>query len=256
MRWLLVALACTSLSSLGTGCGNAPAADLSDPASRRSTMVKVGMALSGRVIKVGVAVDKTGSSAPNGVSPVGMEDFEQLVGIIKVSGGEAGVGSIRETSNRPLLRLRIDPPTNGSNAPESTNLYERMETSAQTDSDLQQRELLVEGRVETFKKQLAGFLKEAPDAQRSAVCEAVRRIDLFLSEEDPWRTEVEKYAIFITDGEENVEASPCEPLSARATILLIRGGNPGRAFERMPSKSFESLSAALAWIEAQKGSDS
>lgn len=240
-----------------SGCGHSAAESragtVAVEADARVAPIKVGVALDGTTmnspLRVAVALDKTGSSEPNGVSSVTVDDFSALIGLIRNRGGELAVGLIQETSNRPLLRLRIEPPETEGTPGAETNPYRRaeMQSSQRHKDSIRAKEL--DDQITNFKRDLAARTSIPANAQRTALCEAIQRVDLFLQEESAWR-DVQRFAVFVTDGEDNVAKSPCSPMKSDSRLILIKGVGELGAFKNWSPLVFESPRAAFSWIES------
>ncbi|MBN1548393.1 MAG: hypothetical protein JW902_17215, partial [Syntrophaceae bacterium] len=61
-------------------------------------------------VKIAVFQDQTGSTSWTRTPQLTIESFYPLIELLGLSGGEIGVGLIRDRSNKSLLRLKIDPP--------------------------------------------------------------------------------------------------------------------------------------------------
>ena len=251
-------LAAALLVLTATGCnlGAAAAPDLqADNAGLPSAPVKVGVALSGRrfakarPVKVGVALDKTGSTEPNGVSGATIDDFAILLDLLREQGGEVAVGLIRETSNRPLLRLPIAPPLEVDPRQASSNPFERAAAREKVKAQDSARQQEDEAATKRFVTELRALIQTPADARKTAICQAMERMDLFLHEDDGrWLGRVDKFAVFITDGQENVDPTPCRTKLSGARVVVVKGGGDVGVFSSLDVKLFEAPGAAFSWI--------
>src|SRR5437667_3246420 len=85
------------------GCGTASKADA--PVAEQAAAVQIASP-----VKVAFLQDKTGSANWTRTPQPTVDELQMLIDLLRQTGGELGVGLIRDQSNRGLLRLRIDPP--------------------------------------------------------------------------------------------------------------------------------------------------
>jgi hypothetical protein len=241
-----------------SGCDHPPVSSLEGRSSSpdHASPVKIGVAIGGGErrgpLRVGVAVDKTGSSTPNGVGLVKGENFSSLLELLRLRGGDIGVGLIREDSNKPLLRLRIDPPVREGSADVPENPYERVEFEAKEKEAAAGRANKIDAQLLEFTEKLQSLLSIPADAKKTDICSAIERVDLFLQEDDKRWGNIDRYAVFVTDGIDNVSAKPCTKMASNTTALLVRGVGGDGVFKGWEILTFEGLDAAFSWIESSQ----
>jgi hypothetical protein len=211
-----------------------------------------------RPLRVAVLLDQTGSTTSTRVPRLEPADFSDLLDRVLMSGGEIAVGAIRDRSNRPLLRCRVEQkPERRAQAPaEKMNPFLKqklMRTYVLDKSKEDQIEAAwkeqAQTQVEIFREKLREVL-DAPLAGRTDVNGAVLRADLFLAEpDDGWRQPTFRFALFHSDGMDNVR-EPVASMRSGATVLVVNGSASLGALSALKPVAFESFGAAIRYIRS------
>jgi hypothetical protein len=213
-------------------------------------------------LRVACMLDQTGSSATNRISQLHVANFDELIALIGETGGEIAVGAIRDRSNLPLLRCRLEekPVRHAQEPGRNVNVFirQRLMRMYLSDKAAEDRDELSwsqesERRISEFRNQLKGLL-EHPLAGRTDIFGAVTRADLFLSEpDDGWKQPARRIAVFYTDGIDNVRA-PVTTMTSGAAVLMVNGAALLGSLAPLKPVRLESFPAAVRYIrsEAQK----
>ena len=212
-----------------------------------------------RPLRVVVMVDQTGSTTSTRVPQLQPSDFSGLLDQILQSGGEIGVAAIRDRSNRPLLRCRVEqkPERRAQPPAEKMNPFLRQRLTRaylleKSEEDQSEAAWLEQARkqIEVFREELRGLL-DAPLAGRTDIHGAVLRADLFLAEPDAgWRQPTRRYAIFHSDGIDNVRA-PRPAMKSGATVLVVNGSASLGSFAALKPVPLESFGAAVRYVHSR-----
>ena len=236
-------------------------------------------------VKVGIANDFSGSTSEHRTHPPAITVFEPMFNVLKERGGELGLTEICEDSTQPLWRLRIaEPPkmdtkklhnpslpSSPDTAPDSNPFdqvdrkqqyqkeledYQRLKAEDQKNWDthnqaLSEHQANVETQISAFKRKvLYPFLKKPVNCKTTDVLGAAKRLNLFLAEDGTiWSHPPTKYALFNTDGLDNVNDSPIR-FQTDITIILVNGSGSKGIFKEVKHKAFESMTAAVNHIAA------
>ncbi|MEM2001029.1 MAG: hypothetical protein QXT77_00085 [Candidatus Methanomethylicaceae archaeon] len=208
-------------------------------------------------MRIAILVDVSKSIERTFTPRVGAEDLEPAINIVRDRGGELAVGLIRDFSNLPLRRLRIDPFLEAEPAePWERNPLKRAQRRAAYEKDLaaykerrRRWESETGAKIDAFRHQLVSLLSQPADAPRTDICTALFRADLFLNE-PTWDLPVRKVIVIVSDGQENVNVNRvCPPLSDKETTMVVVTGWPDLgALAPFRPVRFESVSSALNYI--------
>ncbi|MEK6288724.1 MAG: hypothetical protein AABO57_23655 [Acidobacteriota bacterium] len=246
LRFFLLALALLVLflaqACVGTNRGEPPAKAVTK---------------NGPAVKVALFLDRTGSWSEMRIKPVAAEDIKPLLDLIAQTGGEIAFGIIREQSNRPLVRARIDPPPVKPEEPKKGNPLKDVEERAkyQTlrakyDDDKRQWESDKDQKLQRFLAEIKPLVDQEPDARVTDIWNAVARAELFLLEKDSSAAASQhSYLVLITDGLETASGKPVV-LKSQAKVVLVNGAGKIGALEPLNPIRFEGLEAAMRWISA------
>jgi hypothetical protein len=200
-------------------------------------------------LRICVLQDLTGSIVDTRTPKIADSELRALIDLIKERGGELGFGVIQERSDRGLARLAVgDPPAPPPPKRRNPWYLETWERARQQAEAARQRwEEDLETRVEAFVREVQSRL-EAPLARATDVCGALRRGDLMLAEPSP--ADTQRFLVVISDGQHNVRRSTCpDSLAANARLLLVNGSAVQGLVERYEPTRFESIAAAIAFIQ-------
>lgn len=207
-------------------------------------------------IKIAVLQDLTGSIQENDIPVIQMSDVDVLIKMISRCGGELGVGSISENSNRRLTRLVLDAPPAQPPAPSKrgnpykaarlqTEYKEQMTRYRALHSDWSHNNAAAS---EQFRKEVAKVL-DRKQAKRSDIWSAVRRADLFFSENNgAWGGELIMYAVFITDGVDNAGRKAFRDVNKNVQYIAVPGQTG--VLKDLNLLKFESVPSAFRYINS------
>ena len=235
-------------------------------------------------VKIVILTDKTGSANWTRIQQPQLQDFQLLSHLLNKNGGEIAVGTFCYDSNRPLARVRVEQqpllvkatfnhpvtpvePTNQGNAfiyrqhkDEYKQQLAEYQTLSQKDlqilaahnNSVQQWQSQSEVKIQEFMtSQLQPILSQPVDCGSSDIQGGINRAELFLAESDAtWRQTPQKFAVFITDGLDNVGIQAAE-FETNAEVLLVNGTGSQGIFENIEHKAFESVSAAFQYLVTQ-----
>lgn len=208
-------------------------------------------------VKIVCQIDKTGSGSAMGVVQPTPESFASLIGLIGKTGGELAVGLICDRSNRPLIRLRVEQPSQPDEVQidRTLNPFEQEQQRVAAEEkrrspEWKRKELQQAQLIEEFKAKLRDLLSRPANAARTDIWGAVRRSELFLNEPEAWRLAAHRYAVFITDGIDNVYGR-VGAMPDTKLILVNSAGSVG-ALEVLKPLRFESQEAAFRYITVRE----
>lgn len=209
--------------------------------------------------------DQTASANSTRTEQPNLPELMPLIERIKRSGGELAMGLIRDRSNRPLLRLRIEPPPIAPNRPSNGgNTYEVARRLDQYDADYREFQYKYDiwqqtanERIKVFVEALRALLAQPANARRTDLFNALARADLFLSEASlgfGTTTRPLKMILLVSDGKDNVGAK-IPAMRSNARIIVVNGVGSLGSLERLnpPPLQFESFEAAVRFIVTMKG---
>lgn len=201
--------------------------------------------------KIALMIDKTGSASTAKFRQPSVDDLGEILQWLRDTGGELGVGLIRDESDRPMLRVRFDPPPPATPLPGNVFLRER-EVALRKAADSARRQVN-DKRLDSFRHRLQELLAVPASARRSDILGAVKRGDLFLAEpEREWRKPVRHVLVLVTDGIDNVRKTPTA-LRSQASVLLVNGADSIGVLAFLHPIQFENLQAAANFIVHQEG---
>ena len=201
--------------------------------------------------------DKSGSVKSARISPLREEDLAALIRTLRIAGGELAFGLIGESTDRPLLRLRVPVPPARPLKAEVQNAFERAEQDARFqepleryEAELRQWNADVDQRASAFLNAVRPRLQEKATAKRSPINAALTRSELFLNEPvTTWPNDPHRYIILNSDAIDTTK-SALVSLKSGATLVLINGSGSLGIVESLKPLRFESVQAALDHISA------
>ena len=215
-------------------------------------------------VRIGLAQDQSMSTRETRVEPATIGQMKPLVDLITCSEGHGGAVAltvIRDgRDNTSLTRLQVDaPPThpvpldevmesrkNPLDADEDRNAYQQI--FDQYGWELESWRGETQQRVEAFEKSAAPLLDHPANAQRSRVCDAVRRLDLFSSEPEAGNEAPDRILILQTDGLSTERQGDCGPLTTQAIVLLVNGSGSVGELRKLKLARFTTLDAAIDFV--------
>ncbi len=235
-------------------------------------------------VQIAILTDKTGSVEWTRIQQPQLQDFQVLSLLLQRNGGEIALGTFCYDSNRPLARIRVEQqpvlvntgfnhpvapvePTNQGNAftyrkqkKEYKQKLAEYETLRQNDleilghyqNSIQQWQSQSEVKIQEFMTtQIQPILSHPVNCGSSDIQGGVNRARLFLAESDTtWRQQPRKFAVFITDGLDNVGTQAAQ-FEVDAEILLVNGAGSQGIFDNIEHKAFESVPAAFQYLVTQ-----
>ena len=233
---------------------------------------------------IAVILDKTASVETLTPWMPSANSFRPVLEAHVHTGGELAVGGVCTDSTLPLQRNRIDepplldksllvpltppkPPNADINPLEKRkhselyqeDLAEYEAGHANNQNVLTQHEKTVEAHAsdariqnEAFLEGLAPFLNKPANCQSSDVNGALARAVTYLNEPPSWRSEPQRFLIFVTDGVDT-QGNPSVDVSG-IHVLLVNGGLPDKGvFADIEHQPFESIEAALRFVVSHTG---
>jgi len=283
---ILAILASLLVSCAGKVDSKAPSHNTSPTISEPSTEVKKALANQPQSppVKMVIITDKTGSADWSRIEQPELKDFQSLLLLLKKNGGELAVGNFCDDSNLALARLRVEQqpvlekavfnhpvppvkPTNQGNAfqyrkdmdeykenfAEYETLHQQdLQILAEYNNSVQEWQTQSEEKIKEFMTgQLQPILARPVDCGMSDIQGGINRAKLFLAESDAtWRQTPEKFAVFITDGLDNVGMEAAE-FDTDAEVLLVNGAASKGIFDNIEHQAFESVPAAFQYLATQ-----
>ena len=238
-----------------TGCGTASKANA--PAREPAATLQ-----KASPVKVAFFEDKTGSVNWTRTPQPTLDELQMLVDLLCHTGGELGVGLIRDNSNRGLLRLRIEPPPEDVPPLQKSGRpfadARRMEQYRKDKAVFQQKlavwQTETDARIARFRKNTQPLLDQRSDARSTDVWSAVRRADVFLGEDDAaWHRPTHRWAVFATDGLHNRRAVKAVVMKSGARIIVINSDAQFGCLAPLHPELFESIDAAFRHLRAAEG---
>jgi hypothetical protein len=196
--------------------------------------------------------DKSGSVASGRITPLRERDLLTLIDSLRLTGGELAFGLIGDSTDRPLLRIRIPIPPARPVKAKVQNAFERAEQDAlfqerieKFEAESKQRNNDIDQRVAAFMSAARPRLQERSVAKTSPINSALSRSELFLNEPaTAWLRPPHRYIILNSDAIDTTK-SALVPIKSGAKLVLINGtGSLGILGAQNPLR-FESVQAAL-----------
>lgn len=192
-----------------------------------------------------------------------LDDFTPIFDRLRVSGGELGFGSIREDSDRPLLRCYVPAPpeappppppaTGGGNVFVNTNNLKRYEAERKKyEAKRRVWEADANARINAFVAALTPLLGAPATAPSTDLTAAVERGDLMLAEPSAF-PHADTAIILITDGIHNATAKETPTIRSNARVAIVNGvGSMGALAKLNPMPlRFESTAAAIRYFAGE-----
>src|SRR5205085_8455322 len=199
--------------------------------------------------------DKSRSVKSARMSPIQEQDLTALINILRQTGGELAFGLIGESSDRPLVRLRIPVPPTPPVRTVVQNPFERAEQDSlfqeqmrKYEEERQSWEADVNQRIAVFIAAVKPRLQQPARENATDIVSALERAELFLSEPGAvWPGQTHSFIILNSDGADTTKRKPVE-IRSGARLLLINGsGNLGTLGLLNPLR-FESKQAAFDFL--------
>lgn len=214
-------------------------------------------------VKAAVFQDISGSMDNSKTSEISPEDLKPIIEMLRQRGGELAFGFISDKSNNPLLRLKIAPPPVSPVSRETAgNHFEKLKIKEKNqrlreeylpDSLKWAKEINIE--IENFLNRLDGLLRNKYPSNRTDIYEAINRAELFLNEPaEEWGGKLKKYAIIISDGEDNTGAEK-NGIKTDTEWLLCNGLGSFGNLDNLQPRLFESYQNAISYIISKEGNN-
>jgi hypothetical protein len=252
---LIIGSVLLGVTLLSTGCGS------SSGMPDQSTRVKPVEGSQSQVTTVpglySVFDDKSSSVKSARIAPIQEQDLMILINVLRQTGGELSFGLIGESSDRPLLRLRIPAPPSRPVTREAQNPFERAEQDSTFQEEVKNYETKRQGwetevnqHINAFMEAVRPRLQEPAKDNVTDIASALARAELFLNEPGTvWPTETHRYIILNSDGIDTAKRKPVE-FKSGARLLLINGSGSLGTLASLNPLRFESKQAALDYIAA------
>ena len=219
-------------------------------------------------IDVFLGLDKTGSATNNRIPQMSIEQVKPLLKLVSQQGGELRIATICDDSDRSMAKIQFDrspappsvptalPPNGTINSFKMAQLrrqHQQAESQYQTDRAafdraVQQRKTNNEGKTVAFLQQIKPTLEKTASCGSTDIVGVLQRGDLFLQE--PGSAGSKKVALLITDGIHNISTAPVKlPWHNSAEVLTVSGGKGVGILSNLKPRSFESIDAAIRYIE-------
>lgn len=196
-----------------------------------------------------------------------LDDFCPIFDRLRVTGGELGFGSIREDSDRPLIRCYVpappEPPpppppsAGGGNVFVNTNNLKRYDAERKK-YEVKRRAWKADAnaRINAFVAALTPLLGAPATALSTDLTAAVERGDLMLAEPSAF-PHADTAIILITDGIHNATAKETPTIRSNARIAIVNGvGSMGALAKLNPMPlRFESTAAAVRHFAGEGGAN-
>lgn len=247
----------TGLLSIGlvlvvlvSGCGSSSSSGSTSESEGKDTTESVKP-----IVRVVVILDQSGSAPNNRIPQMHPEQFRPFFDVLENRGGEIAIGTIQSDSNRPLNRLQADPPPMPPpSLPDNLNPYEEVQRRAEIEQKMGEyrrklgaREQNVQQKIQAFQDELKQVLNRKADAKYSDIRQAVIRAELFLREPTVSDQPVQRFAILVTDGLDNV-TKKLPAVESGATYLVVNGSGVLGILKKLNPKTFESPRAAFNYV--------
>jgi hypothetical protein len=198
-------------------------------------------------VKVIIVIDKTISILNNSIPRVSKYELNDLLDYISMYGGEIALSNISESSKDDLVKIR--------NHAFIKPHRKKGQTAVQYSQELYEYEAKTKNK--NFSNRLNSFLNdEKVDKiydysnlrKSSDVVGAIEMAHLYLTEPDlSWNDDICKYAIFVTDGEENIGKYELPEKFEGNIILVNRTQKPG-IFANLKYQQVTSFDSAIRLI--------
>jgi hypothetical protein len=254
---LITGLILFGVSLLSAGCGSSSGTTMTD---RKVQTESIESSRSQSFLTPGLYClfdDKSRSVKSARLAPLREHDLMTLINVLRETGGELSFGLIGESSDRPLLRLRIPAPPTRPARREAQNPFERAEQDAAFQEEMRNYETRRQSWEAEVNQRIGGFMEAArPRLQEPArdkvtdISSALDRAELFLNEPDAvWPAEAHRYIILNSDGVDTARRRTVE-IKSGARLLLINGTGSLGALAALHPLRFESKEAAFDFIAA------
>lgn len=253
---LIVALAAVPLFTVG--CNRAHSGD-TRVATAMATSKAADPAFS-TPLDISLQIDKSASVIPNGVDTVTMADVNEMALLLKLHGGNLGVGMITGHSDEPNVELHVSPPPVAPVAPSrNLNVFRRAILMPRFKAEqaafrkrMDKWEMSTDQALRQFMAEVAPIVKHKANAQRTDIGGAIRRAELFLNSVQ--QREARHYLVLVTDlgDNRNIPFEPAPNIScllvsnALANVGLLKGFDVVR---------FESMEEVIRFLSNQENKD-
>jgi hypothetical protein len=205
-------------------------------------------------LRIAVMLDKTRSAPASVVVQPAVGDFMPLIDRLRECGGELAVGTIRDRTTAPMIRLRLAarelaPPCQQN---DRSGLNPMVRVMRDEDCDREVRAYRVRvtsddaaaaGRIDVFLRQVRHVLDEPPRAARTDLWTAIAQANTFLA--DPAQPTPMTLLVLVSDGVHTVNTPAVAPTANAIYIVneLGRTGHLGARAQR--ASSLHAVCAAL-----------
>lgn len=208
-------------------------------------------------IRVVCFIDFSLSTLQTRVSQPHYAEFDELLALLQETGGELAIGAIDGRSNRSLLRCRLDqrPLPAAGQPPRGGNAFvgerQRREYRLRKGRDIERLQAWRrdnQQRAEQFRGPLKGLLDRPVSARVTDIFGAIQRASLFLGEpETGWRKPPLRFALFVSDGIDDVRSSYA-PLPSGSRLILVNGSASLGSLAALEPVRMENFGAAVRYL--------
>jgi hypothetical protein len=200
-----------------------------------------------RPLLVGVVVDESISTKRNLVSKPTRGELEELLAIVRQTGGELGVTTIREHA-QPILRVQLETEAIGDST--AKNVLKKSQERARLRKKIGEIEQVNAQRISEFLTRVQPILDRPNDAALSSVWGALGVADTMLAEDhQAWGVEPRRILLAATDGDDDVTRRPLA-LRSGAELLVVNQTGVTGDLDVLKPVTFGSIRAATRHIRA------
>ncbi|MGD9588751.1 MAG: hypothetical protein AB7Q37_03275 [Pyrinomonadaceae bacterium] len=206
--------------------------------------------------KIALLGDRSGSVESTRTPALTTEHLDSLIAFLREKSGELAFGFIDEDSNKPFLRLRIEPrpvrpppPTAKNNPFEQEKLLNEYKERMATFQKLDEKwSTATNENIANFKASSQAMLdclsNKTCRSNSTDVIEALKRADLFLSEDE--KVPPTCILLMVTDGQETAKPKAKGPNIVSQPYFLVVNGSASLGVLKLYSpEPFEGIDAAI-----------
>jgi hypothetical protein len=225
----------------------------------RLAAILLGLSITGldaAPVRIVVVQDKTGSANWTRTPQLSVTDLDPLIELLKNTSGELALGLIRDSSNRGLLRLRIDlaptppakPVTTGQPFADMRAAKAYRTAFALYQDDLDSWRKRTEANIAAFKSVAQDLLDQKANATATDVWGAVTRADRLLCEPpSPGAPAPHLWLLVASDLYHNAGSARPQELRSGARLIVINAGQTA-SFTPLKPLRFEAIAPASRYV--------
>jgi hypothetical protein len=226
------------------------------PGLRVTLLGLLATALYAAPVRIVVVQDKTGSANWTRTPQLSVADLDLLIELLRNASGELALGLIRDSSNRGLVRLRIDlPPAQPAKPVPSGRPFNDMRAAkayrtvfAVYQDDLEKWRTKTEANIAAFKSAAQILLDQKANASATDVWGAVVRADRLLCEPPSPGTPVpDLWLLVASDLYYNTGSARPQELRSGARLIVVNAGQTASLAPLKPTR-FEAIAPAFRYL--------